>query len=409
MLYTNNSYILILLLLLMSKICKHCGEYDCKEHSFNIGKPIKISEFSGSSPPEIFIGRWNYPNVYTGILSPQDQFGNTQQMSSPELWHTKRLPISKIMQFRNQLIYGRTQSNIKKLQTRFLSVMSEIAMTHKSISTEFKLKKPISQKNIEKDSRVPLISNAAQIQSARLQENAKIKPKVDYLVNDTDLKSAPAILELHKQKTPVSNIIKILSSGLLGLKKNRKLVPTRWSITATDDTISKNILQKVKLFPEIPEFQVFYANYLGNYYNFLLIPDKYSFEVIEMRTNHLQTGVFWQDYESFFPRKKYADNVTGAYYANRLALMESLQRVKRQAQCLVIREIRPEYYAPCGVGILRESSRAAFQSPARKFNTLQEALQDIQSRLKQPITNYTKKSWLLNQQRQQRKLIEFFN
>lgn len=389
----------------MAKRCKTCGEYNCTKHEFFLGKTINIKEFSGSSPPEVFVGRWNYPNVYTGILSPQEH-GNTQIMSSPELWHKNKVPISRIMEFRNQLIYGRTQSNIKRLQTKFLSVMKEIAMTHKSIATEFKLKKPI-RKHTEHDTRVPLISNVAPVEKVRLQENTKVKRKVDYLVNDTDVKSAIAIQELSKANIETSSIIKILSAGLLGLKKNRKLVPTRWAITATDDTLSKNKLEKIKLFPEISEIQLFHAEYLGNHYEFLLLPDKYSFEVIEISLKFNNVGVAWQDYESVFKRKKYASDVTGAYYANRLALTEYLEKIKRQAQCLVIREIKPEYYAPCGVGILRETSREAFQNKPEKFNTLKEALTKIQTRLRQPITNYTKKSWLLNQQRTQTKLNEF--
>ncbi len=388
----------------MSKICKYCGEPDCNKHSLFVGKAVPITEFSGSSPPEIFVGRWNYPNVYTGILSPQE-YGNTQIMSSPELWHKNKLPISNIIDLRHKLIYGRTTSNIKKIPSNFKSVFHEIAMTHRSAATEFKLKKPVNPEK-HPDNRVPLISKAATIQSVRLEENTKIDKKVDYLVNDTDVKSVISIQELHKSNIPISNIIKLLSAGLLGLKQNRKLVPTRWAITATDDTISKTKLEKVKMFQEVPEYQVFHAEYLGNHYEFLLLPEPYSFEVIEISLKFY--GGVWQDYETFFPRKKYADSVTGAYYANRLALVEYLERIKRQASCLIIREIRPEYYAPCGVGILRETSRSAFSQQPKRFNTLKEALTDIQSRLKQPIENYTNKSWLLNQQRQQTKLSQFF-
>ena len=64
--------------------CKICGEENCKKHSFLLGKAITLKEFSGSSPPEIFVGRWNYPNVYTGILSPEES-GNMQILSSAEL------------------------------------------------------------------------------------------------------------------------------------------------------------------------------------------------------------------------------------------------------------------------------------------------------------------------------------
>jgi hypothetical protein len=385
--------------------CKICGQENCKKHSILMGKAVKISEFSGSSPPEIFVGRWNYPNVYTGILSPQDH-GNTEQMSSAEIWQKKKLPIPEVLKMRNQLIYGRTQSNIHKPLTdkKFLPVMQEVAMTHKSVGTEFKLKKPISQHK-EKESRVPLISNAAPIQKVRLEENAPVKKKVDYLVQDTDVKSAPALIELHKSGIQNSSLIKILSAGLLGIGKNRKLVPTRWSITAVDDTLSKNLLKKIKLYKEIPEFQVFKADYVGNHYHFLLLPDKWSFEVIEIA---LTTKGVWQDYESFFPRKKYADSVTGAYYANRLAITEHLEKIKRQCSCLVIREITPEYNAPLGVGILRQISREAFSLQGKKFSTLKEALNHIQENLKQPITNYTSRSKLLAEYGKQSRLSRFF-
>ena len=125
-------------------ICKTCGEEDCDKHSFFIGKTVKLEKFSGSTPPEIFVGKWNYPNVYAGILAPQE-VGDTTIMSSPEEWHKKRLPISDILGYRNQLIYGRTQSNIKKLETKFLGVMKEVAMTHKSVATEFHLKNQLQQ------------------------------------------------------------------------------------------------------------------------------------------------------------------------------------------------------------------------------------------------------------------------
>lgn len=387
-------------------ICKTCYEEDCDKHTLFIGKSIKLQNFSGSTPPEIFVGKWNYPNVYTGILAPQET-GDTSIMSSPEEWYKNKLAISDIMGYRNQLIYGRTQNNIKKLETKFLSVMKEVAMTHKSIATEFHLKRPVIA-NKEQDDRSPLIPKSAEIEKAELQENAPVKPKVDYLVNDKETKSSIAIQELHKANVETSTIIKILSAGILGLKKNRKLVPTRWSITAVDDTLSKNKLEKIKHYQEISEYQLFYAEYLGNHYEFLLIPDSFAFEVIEISIKNPFSQVVWQDYETIFSRKKYADNVTGAYYANRLALTEYLESIKRQATCLVFREIRPQYYAPCGVGILRETSREAFRNKPERFNTLSESLNSIQSRLKQPVSNYTEKSVILKMKKSQSKLNHFF-
>jgi len=353
----------------------------------------------------MFVGRWNYPNVYTGILAPQET-GDTEILASHEQWHKRRLSIPEITSLRNQLIYGRTQQHIKKARekNKFTKIVQEIAMTHKSIATEFRLQKPI-QLNKENHPITPLIARTAPVEHMQLQENAPVKPKIDYLVNDTDVKSTQAMQELYKSGIAASSIMKLLSAGLLGRKTARKLVPTRWSITAVDDTLSKQKLEKIRTFQELSEIRVFTAEYLGNHYEFILLPGTYSFEVIEISTVN---GAVWHDYESQFPRKSYADSVTGAYYANRLALAEYLEKIQRQAQCLVMREVRPEYTASCGVGILRETSREAFNSQYENFNTLKEAFQKIQSRLHLPIAQFLEKSWLLQNCGKQKKLTEFF-
>jgi len=385
--------------------CKICGMPNCKKHSFLLGKIINLKEFSGSSPPEIFIGKYNYPDINIGILSPQGH-GNTEVFSSPEQWHKNNLKIPEILSLRNQLIYGKTKGHIKNfnINKKFLNTMQEVAMTHKSISTEFKLKKPVS-KHDEKDNRSPLITNAAPVEKVRLQENPKIKRKVDYITSDTDSKSVTGILELEKSGLNSSQIIKILSAGLLGFRTRRKLVPTRWSITAVDTTISKEKLKKIRFYNEINEILLFNSEYNGNHYEILLLPSKFSFEVIETTILNNQ---FWQDYETFFPKKTYAESVTGAYYANRLTLTEYLESIKKQATALIFREIRPEYYAPLGVGILRELTREAFRQKPEKFETIKQALNKAQTRLKTPIQNFVNKSILLKEYGKQTRLNNWF-
>lgn len=385
--------------------CKICGQQDCKKHSFLIGKSITTSKISGSSPPEIFVGKYGYPEVYAGILAPQE-YGDTLAFSSPEHWHAQKMSIPRILSLRERMIYGRTKTSIKKqkYEKHILPVVQEVAMTHKSIATEMHFKKPI-RKNDDFDPRVPLISNAAQITSARLQENTLVKPKVDYLVNDIDVKSSTALVELQNSQVDTSSIIKLLSAGLLGIKANRKLVPTRWAITAVDDTLSKDKLKEIRLNKEITNIEVFHAEYIGNHYEFLLLPEKWSFEVIEISTKNF--GV-WQDYESFFPRKTYADDVTGAYYANRLAVTEYLQKLKKQACVIVFRQISHEYSSPLGVGILRQVSREAFARPSTKFSTIKEALTSIQSRLNISVDNYASRSYLLQNFGRQKKISQFF-
>lgn len=395
-----------------SKACRICGKPACKEHSSLLNNVRRISEFSGSSPPEVFIGKWNYPNVYVGILSPENEFGNTKMLSSQEFWHGKRLSIPDILALRSRLIYGRAKSNVKKaiaesFNSRFLSTLQEVAMTSKSITAEFKLQNPKIEKNRENDSHTPIISNAANVKSARLTENPKIEKKVDYLASDTDAKSQAAILELEKSKIPTSTIIKVLSAGLLGRGTRRKLVPTRWAITAVDDTLSKEKLEKIRYYREINDVLVFKAEYLGNNYHFLLIPDKFSFEVIEINRDNPELS--WHDYESFFGRKNYASSVTGAYYANRLGLCEYLEKIQRQCSCIVFREINPEIYTQSmGVGVLRQISREAFSNQPERFNSIPEALNKIQSEINLPVSAFTEKSNLLKNLGKQSRITSWF-
>ena len=176
--------------------------------------------------------------------------------------------------------------------------------------------------------------------------------------------------------------------------------------------ISKELVSKIKEFQWINEYRLFHDEYLGNHYEILLMPRQWSFEVIEAKLpgsvwNKGKNPYFCQDSENYYGRKKYAENVTGAYYANRLAAAEYLGRIRRQASVLVFRESRKEYFAPCGVGILREVSRSAMQKRHESFATLKEAINAMQARLHLPVSNFSSRSRLLSEVKQQRTLIDF--
>lgn len=359
--------------------------------------------FSGASPPEIFVGRYNYPDVNAGILSP-NFFENSDELSMPEIWYEKKFGIGDILTRRNKLVYGRFKTKVKNDNNKLRDLMQEIAMSSKPISTEMFLKNS-PKKHLEINKYSPIITNFAPLENARLQENTKIENKVEYLVSDIHVKSTTAIKELYEGKIPVSNINKLLSAGLLGLKLRRKLVPTRWSITAIDDNIGKELLKKIRNYKEINEFMLFHAEYVGNHYEILLMPGNFSFEVIEADIKYDKIN-FWHDYESFYGRKNYAKEVVGGYYVARLAVSEYLEKIKKQASVLVLREITNDYYAPLGVGILRETCRDSFNY-LEKFNSSNEAFEKMQERFNINVNIFKEKSVILKDYGKQKKLWDF--
>lgn len=414
-----------------------CGQ-PCKILTkFKQSAPKIKTHFSGATPPEVFVGRMNYPNVFSGILAP-NQFGNTTKFSTPAQWIKKDLDIETILELRGKMIYSRnTQSHIKS-STKMKQTTKELALSSKPVSTEFFLRKKPSF-NFTASKFFQIMTNPAPLKKAVLEENPKVEKKVDYLTNDYDAKSVDALNELYKSKIQTTHLQKLLAVGLLGRKIKRKMVPTRWAITAVDDTLGKNLLDKIRYYKELAQIELFHHDYNGNHFEVLLLPAKFSFEVIEVSMSgstwasdsllqedkikkvsnvnanyekesiNSTNDVYMQDYEGFYGRKQYAKNVVGAYYADRLAVCEYLEKIKRQASVLVLHEERPEYYAPLGVGIIRESLRKMFASTKKENpNTIEESLISAGLRMSSPISKHKKMSWLLENYGKQKTLKEFF-
>ncbi len=85
------------------------------------------------------------------------------------------------------------------------------------------------------------------------------------------------------------------------------------------------------------------------------------------------------DFELEKGRKKYASNITGAYYAARMEVEKFLMKIRHQARVIVFREIMGGYLVPLGVWVIRETVRnilaQGFQNPLfREHETLGDAL-----------------------------------
>ncbi len=243
--------------------------------------------------------------------------------------------------------------------------------------------------------------------------NSRYDDKIEKAYYDTDLKATQAVLELFNRGVVVSKIQKAFSVGAFGIEKNRKLVPTRWSITAVDDIISKNLREQVKTFPEINEFRVYESVYMDNVFEILMIPQQWSYESMEAwfpGTTWNPTGkniAIFSDWEGNSGRTTYA-LIGGCYYSARLATCEQLVRERRQATVIVLREARPGYIMPIGVWQVRENVRNAMRQKPYLFKSLAESLQFIAGRFEIPIHRWIRQSELLKKALFQKKITDFF-
>jgi len=168
--------------------------------------------------------------------------------------------------------------------------------------------------------------------------------------------------------------------GALGLKKDKRLVPTRWSITATDDTLGKYLLKSVREYKWIENYELFMGEFLGNQYLILFFPSEFNFELFELYMpksswNPSSEVKASTDSESYSGRKTYASNTAGGYYATRLPVLEYLNRIKRQASVLAIRIETPTYWAGLGVWVVRESVRKSLNNEHFEFDDMKKFIE----------------------------------
>lgn len=352
---------------------------------------IKDCVFGPSS--DFFVGSKNYPEI---IWGPQ-----VALIEVPETRNLYGADYETIIKARTALVHGRRYSGIKPTG-QFIEKSREIAMSSKPIDVEIKFTKI---PNIEMNFSLitPPMGAGAPMKDIKIAGNPKIPNKVDDVVNDK-LLANDAIKELVERGFDSYYLINLLSAGILG-RENKKLVPTRWSITATDDIIAKNLMEKIRENSELKEIMVFSNEYLFNHFNVILIPGKWEFENFEAWAPSTSSGfstsefTITEEYEPFWGRSSYAKKQLGGYYASRLGVCEYLYSIGKQARVIVIREIGKEYQIPVGVWEVRENVRHAFKNNSKKFSTLNEALGYLKTILCVQISEYLKQTKIITQRR----------
>jgi len=369
-------------------------------------KLLDKTELNGSSPPSVFIGRIGYPNVYIGPMIPPE-VGDTSIIDTPERWFGKS--IEEIVDFRVKLVRGMYRTNIKD-RNKMIELTREIALSKKPVDSEMILSKKPRRQIVMSDEVQPFGASAP-LRDLSI-DNTYWDRKMEKCYYDTDLKAKEAICFLYKEKVPVSSIQKAFSVGAFGIEKNRKLVPTRWSITAIDDMLSKELMENVRRYPVINEYRVYESEFLDNRFEILMLPQAWSYESMEtwypgtLWNQNPESFVLYSDFESYKGRTTYA-RIGGCYYSARLAVLEALEKERRQATVIVMREAHPGYIMPVGVWHVRENVRNAMRNKPLKFNTLEEALLRIAERFEISIDFWIENSEILKEVFAQKKLTQW--
>ncbi|MCQ2070102.1 MAG: Nre family DNA repair protein [archaeon] len=388
-------------------VCKDahnlCGKERCplmiKFYSRTKTMPlIDMKALAGSSPPAVFVGRYGDPKVDIGPLVP-GEFGDTSIMDRPEEWVGRS--IDDIVDFRFRLVRGKYTIDATDFEKsgKIVTDIQELALTEKPVDVEAGFtERPHGR--IVLDDEVQPFGPSARMERMR-KSNGRWEHNLEKSYYDTDMKAKDAVLNAYYNGTYISEIQKAFSVGTMGISKNRRFVPTRWSITAVDDMIGKDYLKRTRFYPTIDEFRVYHWEQLDNRWCILMMPTTWRFELIEA----WYPGTSWNpvhwtpdgenieiisDCEFFGGRTEYA-HIGGCYYASRMAVNELLEKEHRTAGAVICREAHEGYVMPVGVWNVRENVRAALTTRPERFDTMDKALTFIEG-----IMDLKRDVWIRN-------------
>lgn len=391
-----------------------CGKPVCpilvKYQAFARTMPLLEGvDLEGTAPPGVFVGRFGYPKVSIGpLVSPLH--GDTLLFDTPEDWVGRT--VQEVVGFRTGLVRGTHPIRVTDAEKPIplLSDLQILAIARESVEIEARFTRP-PRGNIGLSDTLPPYGPSAPIERVRLDVR-HVDQHLERLTSDTDANARIAVGELYGRGVRVSRIQRAFSAGTLGRRGRRRLVPTRWSITAVDDLLSKANLERIRYLPELSEILVYSYTALDNRWLLVFLPGSYRYESIEawypntLWNPSSENIVIAGDHEGFHGRTTYA-SIGGCYYAARLATSEMLLRSGRQAGTLVLREVHPGEILPLGVWNVREHVRAALLQRPERLATLQDLSLRIATAFAIPAERWLRQSALLHEARTQRRLDQY--
>ncbi|ABS56671.1 Protein of unknown function DUF650, N-terminal domain [Methanoregula boonei 6A8] len=369
-----------------------CGLPRCPITSrFLAQTDVKISASYQGSAPSVFVGSFGYPDIRRGPLLIDDS-------DHPPDWLTRGLGIEDIVSLRARTICGRSPARHVE------GGLQEIARSSLPLEVDVAFSRPVSFA-MTFDGTVAPMGFSGEIRRLDVVGSAKVERIVDRITGDTDLGAGEACMALSRGGSDVYGITKLMTAGLPG--KRRCFVPTRWAITAVDDTISTALKKEIARYPPLDEYLVFSGEVFSNRIVCILAPGDWRYEMIEIWGKQtLWAGdaeVIVQDREGM--TKQGYSPISGAYYSARLAACEYLARVRHSARVIVLRHISSDYWAPLGTWVIREATRKAMASPPVSCESLEAAVATASARI--GFSHWQQHSTLIPEMRTQRSLFSF--
>ena len=375
---------------------------------FRVYYHIKSESVDGSTPPSLLVGEYGYPKVRVMLNIPPAIYGDEARIYDDPLMWWGRYSLDDIIRFRSRLLASVVRLDIHNPWKLYEKEINISAVSLEPVDSEARLRKK-PRPHLRFNAFTKPVGLLAEAEDIKVTSTPRIGWLLEKRIHD-DVKAADVVVELYEGGYDIYTLIHALSGGLLGSFRNRKIVPTRWAITAVDSILGSYFRRRLRKSPYISDTLAFSGEYLENKFLVILTPGPLELEWIEAwhprslwgyKSKRPSISVLTEDVRG---RYEYMD---GGYMAARLSVLEYLSNINRQATVFIYREIKPTYYAPVGNWHIRETVKRMLRREPRKYSTLEEAFKHELKFFDIPASIWLSSSKLLRDIRGRRSIMDF--
>ncbi|MDK2384813.1 MAG: hypothetical protein QI199_08450, partial [Candidatus Korarchaeota archaeon] len=233
-----------------------------------------------STPPSIVVSEKGYPRITVLYNMPPGIRGAEARIyDDPASWWG-RLGLDEILRLRTSLVATLIRADARHPEKLYDMEVSLAAVSERPVDSEAELERP-PRPRLRLDGMVAPVGLSAPARRLRVEGNPRGPRPLEKAVGDGDAGASEAVAELYRAGVDYYSIIRALSMGLLGARRRRRLVPTRWAITAVDSIVSAYLRERLRNKPWINGVESYYEEYLGNRFIVLLVPGPVAFEWVE--------------------------------------------------------------------------------------------------------------------------------
>jgi hypothetical protein len=339
--------------------------------------PEDTSSLTVFSPPGIFTESSRYPIMWAGVLGTVQPSEWLSIFDHPEAW--RGLDRKAILRMRQQLYRFVLPVDAKEMTPHsVVDSLQTVALSVSPIAIE--VDSPhLPRSELKGIGGQSPMGQLIKCKSLEIVSNPEIS-RVAKRICDKDVPSAESVWQLLDYDYTLDQVARMMSVGLLGHKKRRRLVPLRSAYKAVIDSYLTNAVMNLVESPLSSSIRLHASTLHGDSFTVLLRPGEPRVDYLRLESfnglNTLRTSFEGLETQATDPKTSvYADHARFSAYRNMIGNTES-------SHIVIFHQCRDPHNLILGPWVARAGVRYALDGDGVELDNMENAVTVMNSLLK---------------------------